>query len=63
MTLLDVLAGLAIAVGLVGIMVPVLPGTVLILGAVLVWAVSLGETAGWVVFAVAADLPGRRRRS
>ena len=54
MTPLDALTGLVIALGLVGIVVMVLPGTVLILGALLVWAVLVGETAGWVVFAVAA---------
>ena len=52
--LLDVLTGLAIAVGLVGIVVMVLPGSVLILGALLVWTVLVGGTAAWAVFAVAA---------
>ena len=73
MTPLDALTGLVIALGLVGIVVMVLPGTVMILGALLVWAVLLGETAGWVVFAVAATflvvgqvvkyaVPGRRMK-
>jgi uncharacterized protein YqgC (DUF456 family) len=35
---LEFLVALAIAVGLVGIVVPVLPGSVLVLGAILVWA-------------------------
>ena len=48
----DLLVGLAVLVGLVGIVVPVLPGSILILGAVLVWAVQSGTTAGWVVFAL-----------
>jgi uncharacterized protein YqgC (DUF456 family) len=34
--------------------VPVLPGSILILGAVLVWALAAGEPVGWAVFAVAA---------
>ena len=54
--LVDALAGVAILVGLVGIVVPVLPGSVLILGAVLAWAVWTGTSLGWVVFAVAATL-------
>ncbi len=73
MTTLDALTGLVIALGLVGVVVMVVPGTVLILGAVLVWAVLLGETTGWVVFAVAATflvvgqvvkyaVPGRRMK-
>ena len=49
----DLLVGLAVLVGLVGIVVPVLPGTLLILGAILVWAVVAACPVGWVVFAVA----------
>jgi uncharacterized protein YqgC (DUF456 family) len=56
MPLTDLLVGAAIVVGLVGIVVPVLPGSVLILGAVLLWAVSSGTAAGWVVFAVATTI-------
>ena len=71
MTLTDALVGLAILIGLVGIIVPVLPGSILVLAAVLVWALELGTGAGWVVFAIATSLlavgtlvkyvvPGRR---
>ncbi|MGZ4478716.1 MAG: DUF456 domain-containing protein [Nocardioidaceae bacterium] len=74
MTLTDVLVAVAILVGLVGIVVPVLPGSVLVLAAVLAWAVAQGTPAGWLVFAVAAaflaagavgkyTLPGRRLRA
>lgn len=56
MTLTNVLVGLAILVGLLGILVPVLPGSVLILAAILVWALELQTTTGWVVFAVATTL-------
>lgn len=48
--------GLAVLVGLVGIVLPVLPGSILILGAVLVWSVSVGTPTGWVVFAVVTVL-------
>lgn len=54
MTGLELLVGLAIAVGMVGILVPVLPGSVLILAAILVWALDTGSATAWVVFAVAA---------
>jgi uncharacterized protein len=65
-----VVVGVAVAVGLVGIVVPVLPGTVLIAVAVLAWALVTGGTA-WTFFAGAAVLlaagqvamyllPGRR---
>ncbi len=52
----EVLVGLAILVGLIGIVVQILPGNVLVLGAILVWAIVTGGTAAWVVFAVAAVL-------
>jgi len=52
-TLIDFLALLAVAVGLVGIVIPVLPGSVLVLAAILVWAVVVGSSTAWVVFAVA----------
>jgi uncharacterized protein YqgC (DUF456 family) len=54
MSPVEVLVALAIAVGLVGILVPVLPGSVLILGGVLVWAWNIGGATAWAVFAVAA---------
>ncbi len=52
----ELLVGLAVLVGLVGIVVPVLPGSILILGAVLVWSVLTATTAGWLVFAVVTTL-------
>jgi len=54
MSLTEVVVGIAIAVGLIGILVPVLPGSALILVAILLWALQLGSTTGWAVFAVAA---------
>jgi uncharacterized protein YqgC (DUF456 family) len=51
---LEFLVALAIAVGLVGIVVPILPGSVLVLAAVLVWAWATGGTTAWLAFAVAA---------
>lgn len=65
-----VVVALTVAVGLVGIVVPVLPGTVLIALGLLVWAVTTGGSA-WLFFAGAAVLlaagqvamyllPGRR---
>ncbi|MGZ5398664.1 MAG: DUF456 domain-containing protein [Nocardioides sp.] len=71
MTGLEIVVALAILVGLVGIIVPVLPGAVLVLVAILVWASELGTSTGWIVFAVATVflvvgavakyvLPGRR---
>jgi uncharacterized protein YqgC (DUF456 family) len=72
--LTELLVGVAILVGLVGIVVPVLPGSVLILGAVLVWATEDGSGTAWAVFSVATVLlvlggivkyavPGRRLKA
>jgi uncharacterized protein len=74
MVLTDLLVGLAVLVGLVGIVVPVLPGSVLILAAVAVWAAETATPAGWLVCGLAAALlvlggvvkyvvPGRRLRA
>ncbi len=54
--MLEVLVGLAILIGLVGIVIPVLPGSILIALAVLVWAVVTGTTQAWLVFAGCALL-------
>ncbi|GAA1851156.1 DUF456 domain-containing protein [Myceligenerans crystallogenes] len=52
----ETLVGLAILVGLVGIVVPVLPGSILIGGSILVWAFLTGSATGWWVFGIAAAL-------
>ncbi|MGA9746404.1 MAG: DUF456 domain-containing protein [Nocardioides sp.] len=48
----EVLVGLAVLVGVVGVIVPVLPGGLLILAAVLVWAVQDGSGTAWTVFSL-----------
>ena len=48
------LVALAIAVGLVGIIVPILPGGLLVIAAIGVWAFVEGNAIAWVTFAVAA---------
>lgn len=50
--LITVLCGVLIAVGIAGVVVPVLPGSILIIGSLLLWAVVMGSTAGWLVFGV-----------
>ena len=71
MSLLEVVLGLVIAVGVVGVLVPVLPGTVLVAVAVLVWAVDGGTSGHWLFAGLALALlvvgtvvkyavPGRR---
>ena len=53
-----ILVALAIAVGIVGIVVPLLPGTLLVFGAIAVWAVIENNVAGWVTLGVVVVLLG-----
>ncbi len=73
MSWMEIVVALLMVVGVVGIVVPVLPGLLLIVGAVLLWALEEGSTTGWVllalvvaVYAAGAVLqwvvPGKRMR-
>jgi len=70
----EVLIAVLIAVGVAGIVVPVLPGLLLVFVAILVWATEVGTSTAWVVFAVATAFlaigsvvkyvfPGRRLKA
>jgi uncharacterized protein YqgC (DUF456 family) len=74
MTGITIICGLLVVVGLFGILVPVLPGTVLVLLGFLVWASEKGTAEAWTVFALAAlilaagtvvkyAVPGRRLKA
>lgn len=52
MEVATVLAAVLIAVGIVGIVLPVLPGLVLVVAGVAVWAVPRGDAVAWTVLAV-----------
>ncbi|MBF6334591.1 DUF456 domain-containing protein [Nocardia abscessus] len=69
----NLLTGLVILVGLVGVVVPILPGVILIFGAIAVWAFLTGGVTAWTVFAISTVLlvlsgvvkylwPGRRMK-
>jgi uncharacterized protein YqgC (DUF456 family) len=51
-----VLVAVVIAVGLAGIVIPVLPGGLLVFGAITVWALVERTTVGWVTCGIAAAL-------
>jgi uncharacterized protein YqgC (DUF456 family) len=70
----EVLVGLVILIGLIGIVVPVLPGMILVFAAIGVWAFVVGTASAWTVFGVATALlvasgvvkylwPGRRLKT
>ena len=66
-------AAVLIVVGIAGVLVPVLPGLLLVLAGIAVWAVPRNDTVGWSVLGIATLivvlgtvakylLPGRRLR-
>jgi uncharacterized protein len=71
MTGTAIVCGLLVVVGLFGIVVPVLPGTLLVALGIFIWASERGTAESWSTFAVAAAfllvgavvkyvVPGRR---
>ena len=73
-TATNVIVLLAMLVGTVGIVVPVLPGLFVVWGATLVWAFERQDGPGWLVFGIATVLyavglvaqylvPGRRMKT
>lgn len=53
-----ILVAVAIAVGLVGILVPLLPGTLLVWAAIAVWAFLEQTTAAWITLGVVTAILG-----
>jgi uncharacterized protein YqgC (DUF456 family) len=67
------LVALVIAVGVAGIVIPLLPGVIVVVAAIAVWGLVVGGTDAWLVVAAAVGLllaaqvlkylvPGRRLR-
>lgn len=54
--LTTIVCGPVILLGIIGTIVPVLPGSLLIVAALLGWALVLANTLGWVVFGIGAAL-------
>lgn len=53
-----ILVAIAIAVGILGIVIPLLPGSLLVFAAIAVWAFVEGTTTAWVTLAVVAVVLG-----
>jgi uncharacterized protein len=73
MDVTTVLAAVLVAAGIVGIVLPVLPGLVLVVAGVAVWAVARGDVVAWTVLGIVVAIvlvgsvvkylvPGRRLR-
>jgi uncharacterized protein YqgC (DUF456 family) len=52
------LVGVVIFAGILGIVIPVLPGAILSLAAILVWALEEQSATGWIVLSAAVVLIG-----
>lgn len=74
MTGTELIVALLFAVGLAGVVIPVIPGLVLVWVGALVWAVDRSDLPGWIALGVATALlalgtvikyllPGRRLRA
>ena len=50
----EIVVGLVIALGLFGVVVQILPGSIFVLGAILVWSIVTGGAPAWIVLVVAA---------
>lgn len=70
---LTLVAALLIIVGIAGIVIPVLPGLILVVAGIAVWAIPRGDALGWWVLGISAAivvvgsvakylLPGRKLR-
>ena len=56
MTVTELVVGLVVMAGIVGVVVPLMPGTLLVAAAVVVWAIDDGSATAWVFSAVAPGL-------
>ena len=56
MTGVEVLVACGVAVGVLGVVVPIVPGALLVWAAIVVWGISVGTAAGGGVVAVATAL-------
>jgi uncharacterized protein YqgC (DUF456 family) len=73
MSTVTLVAAVLIALGLIGVVVPLLPGPLLVFGGIALWAYQQASIAGWVVLGLATVIivfgqvlkyavPGRRLR-
>lgn len=58
MSTADLIAAIVIAVGVIGILVPILPGSILVVAGVVGWAIAEGGATAWTTAALATALVG-----
>lgn len=56
--IVSIVSVLLVLVGIAGIIIPVLPGSMLIAVSLLLWAIVIGGQVGWITFAVGGVLVG-----
>jgi uncharacterized protein len=56
MSTADIVAAVAISIGVLGIIVPVVPGSLLIGAAILLWSAEVGSDIAWTAAAVAVTV-------
>lgn len=52
--IVSIVTGVLILIGLIGIVVPVLPGSITIIIGLLAWAIVIGGRLGWTIFGIGA---------
>ncbi len=52
----EVLVGIVIALGVVGVLLPIVPGFLVVGAAIALWAFDTDDTVGWLVLAIAVAL-------
>lgn len=48
----SIVTGVLCLIGIIGIIVPVLPGSITVIAGLLVWAIVVGGPVGWTVFGI-----------
>lgn len=56
--IVSVITGVLLVVGALGTVFPILPGSILVITGLLIWAVGVGGPVGWTVFGIGLLLSG-----
>ena len=56
--LVSVITGVLLVIGALGTIFPILPGSILVIIGLLIWAIVIGGPVGWTVFGIGLLLSG-----